>query len=140
VAICFAAEDNRVKAVAVRAPVFDTELMFSHPMFEMTINSLENFLPGEVAGLSYPNLISLLLEEAKVYNPIKLVHKISPKPLLIVAGAQDELIPLEGVKALYEKAGEPKELIVLDADHNLTPPSARKKAFKTIVDWIISHV
>ncbi|WXG40466.1 MAG: alpha/beta fold hydrolase [Candidatus Freyarchaeum deiterrae] len=140
VAICFAAEDNHVKAVAVRAPVFDTELMFSNPLFEMTINSMEYFLPGEVVGLNYPNLLSLLREEAKEYNPIKLVHKISPKPLLIVAGAQDELIPLEGVKALYEKAKEPKELIILDADHNLTPPSVRKRVFKTIVDWLVSHV
>lgn len=139
VAICFAAEDNRVKAVAVRAPVFDTELMFNHPMFEIAVNSLEYFLPGEVVGLNYPNLLSLLRDEAKEYNPIKLVHKIS-KPLLIVAGVQDELIPLEGVKALYEKAKEPKELIVLDADHNLTLPSIRKRVLKTVVDWLSIHV
>ncbi len=141
VAICFAAEDNRVKALAVRAPVFDTAFMFSHPMFEMSVNSMEIFLPGEVKGLRYPNLLSLLKEEAKKYTPIKLVHKVSPKPLLILAGAKDELIPLEGVKALFEKANEPKELVILEnADHNLTLPSIRKRAFETIVNWLVKQV
>src|SRR3712207_7622089 len=38
----------------------------------------------------------------------------SPRPLLIVHGTADALIPVEHARRLYEVAGEPKELWLVD--------------------------
>ena len=41
---------------------------------------------------------------------------ISPTPLLMVHGEQD-VIPVAAVRAVFEQAGEPKKLVVLDCLH-----------------------
>jgi len=55
---------------------------------------------------------------------------------LIIHGTDDVGIPLAGVKRLYELAGEPKDLVVVDgADHNLSDPRAYEITVNTIVEW-----
>ncbi len=46
-------------------------------------------------------------------RPIDAVAAIAPRPLLLIHGADDRLIPLDNARALYEAAGQPKELWVL---------------------------
>lgn len=51
-------------------------------------------------------------------RPVDAVAAIAPRPLLIVHGAQDRLIPLANAHALYAAAGAPKELwVVPDMGH-----------------------
>lgn len=51
-------------------------------------------------------------------RPVDVVGEIAPRPLLIIHGAADALIPVEQGQRLYDAAGEPKELwIVPDAIH-----------------------
>ena len=76
-----------------------------------------------------------MIEDAKIRNPINEVSKISPRPLLIVHGSDDVGIPLAGVKRLYEEAGEPKDLVVVEgADHELSDPRAYEITVSSIVD------
>ena len=42
--------------------------------------------------------------------PDEAAARISPVPLLIVHGDQDNFFPVEHARRLYEAAGEPKEL------------------------------
>jgi len=44
------------------------------------------------------------------------ISMISPTPLLMVHGEKD-VIPVDAVRAVFERAGEPKKLIVLDCLH-----------------------
>ena len=46
--------------------------------------------------------------------PSELVARIAPRPLLIVHGADDWLIPARHARRLYERAGEPKTLVVVE--------------------------
>jgi uncharacterized protein len=46
-------------------------------------------------------------------RPVDQVSRISPRPLLIMHGALDPLIPVENARGLYAAAGEPKELYIL---------------------------
>ncbi len=56
--------------------------------------------------------------DIRLVRPIDDVGKIAPRPLLLIHGDQDTLVPLENGKALYEAAGEPKQLyIVTGAGH-----------------------
>lgn len=43
-------------------------------------------------------------------DPIGVVHRIAPRPILFIHGEADSLIPVENAHALYQAAGEPKEL------------------------------
>lgn len=46
-------------------------------------------------------------------NPTKYVHQISPIPILFIQSEKDEIGDVSDVTAMYEKAAQPKEIIVL---------------------------
>lgn len=46
-------------------------------------------------------------------RPVDAVPKIAPRPLLIVHGDEDRLVPVENAHAIFAAAGEPKELLIL---------------------------
>jgi fermentation-respiration switch protein FrsA (DUF1100 family) len=50
-------------------------------------------------------------------EPTRYAGRIAPRPLLMVNGAGDSLIPRECVEALFEAAGEPKEILWLRGEH-----------------------
>ena len=47
------------------------------------------------------------------FNPEEVVHKIAPRATLFIAVEKDAVTPEEQSVRLYEKAGEPKRLIML---------------------------
>ncbi len=53
------------------------------------------------------------------YSPKYNIPKIAPRPVLIVHGRYDNLVPAAQAKMLFKKAGEPKEIwLVPGAKHN----------------------
>lgn len=55
-------------------------------------------------------------------RPVSLVGRISPRPLLLIHSAEDQLIPVDNSRRLYAAAGEPKELwITPTGEHALGP-------------------
>ena len=50
-------------------------------------------------------------------EPERLIPKISPRPVLLVSGRQDEMIPEDLARRLYEAAREPREQVWLDTRH-----------------------
>jgi uncharacterized protein len=59
----------------------------------------------------------------------------SPKPKFFIHGEHDEICPLRGVRELYARAAEPKELVVIDAAGHLFEGRASEVA-ETIVDLL----
>ena len=47
------------------------------------------------------------------YSPEDVVHRISPRASLFIAVENDAVTPEEQTVRLYERAGEPKKLIML---------------------------
>ncbi|HEY0605912.1 MAG TPA: alpha/beta hydrolase, partial [Herpetosiphonaceae bacterium] len=47
-------------------------------------------------------------------RPLDVVGKIAPRPLLIIHGSADAITPVSHARLLYEAAGQPKELWVLE--------------------------
>jgi len=45
-------------------------------------------------------------------SPIDVVDRIAPRPLLLMQGSADQLVPVSDVAALYQRAREPKQLWV----------------------------
>ncbi len=52
------------------------------------------------------------------YRPLDSIALISPIPVLIMHSKTDDLIDIYHAKRLYESAKEPKQLILIDSDHN----------------------
>jgi len=50
-------------------------------------------------------------------EPTRYVARISPRPLLMVNGARDSLIPRANVDALYEAARQPKDILWVRSEH-----------------------
>ena len=54
-------------------------------------------------------------------DPARVVGRIAPRPLLLLHGSQDELLPCALSRDLFERAGAPKRLAIIDgADHGFT--------------------
>jgi fermentation-respiration switch protein FrsA (DUF1100 family) len=144
VAICALAEDPRCNALCVRAPIFDTFWFVESPMIQPAVDMIVETDPTQIRGLDDPEtqkmILGRMVEDAKVHNPMNEVSKISPRPMLIVHGTDDVGVPLAGVKRLYELAGEPKELVVVEgADHGLSDPRAYEITLKTGVEWFLKQ-
>lgn len=52
-------------------------------------------------------------------DPLNFVDKISPRPVLMINGKQDLVVPIEANKLLHNTAKEPKKIVWLDSGHAL---------------------
>jgi fermentation-respiration switch protein FrsA (DUF1100 family) len=57
------------------------------------------------------------LEKMMAYDPTWPVGRIAPTPLRVIAAERDEFIPFDLVRGTFERAGEPKDLVVLPCGH-----------------------
>lgn len=62
---------------------------------------------GSAAG-SAPSLLA-----SKEYDPIDYIGRISPIPLMLLHGTADPVIPFAHGERLYQKAGSPKQFVVV---------------------------
>ena len=82
-----------------------------------------------------PDALGGGVEEPDVRRPVDVVHKISPRPLLIIAGEKDNILPCEGAIRLYKAAKDPKRLVILrDGTHALEDSEVY------VLGWLVSRV
>ena len=72
------------------------------------------------------------------FKPEAVVHRVSPRPLLVVAAGEDTRVPPEESVRLYERAGEPKTLIMLEgaAHHDVYEPPVRDRLLGVVLPWL----
>ena len=89
---------------------------------------------GIIRDPAFPRQPQEWLENIYRIKPAEAVPFIAPAPLLILHGAEDELIPSEQAEALFQLAGEPRAKAILPgAGHQLRKsPAAVEKA----LDWL----
>ena len=74
-------------------------------------------------------------EDARRQDVLGAARKIL-SPLLILHGEDDEVVPVEDARALFENAAGPKALNVLPAcDHRFTRPEHLAEALRAAGDW-----
>jgi fermentation-respiration switch protein FrsA (DUF1100 family) len=54
------------------------------------------------------------------YSPVEAIDRVAPLPVYIMHSEADEIIPFYHAQRLYEAAGDPKQLIILEGGHNVT--------------------
>lgn len=57
------------------------------------------------------------LEKMREFDPVSMVHMISPTPLLFIVAEKESFCPLDAVKAIYEKARNPKAMKTFPVFH-----------------------
>jgi uncharacterized protein len=124
-AILAAAESTRIAAVVADSP----------------FARLRNPVRAAICERGYPRAVSPLLawsictiaswqvRARGAPDPIDVVDRIAPRPLLIVHGEADALIPVENAYALYARAGQPKELWVVPGVEHARVPEAEPRAY-----------
>jgi dienelactone hydrolase len=73
-------------------------------------------------------------------EPERLITKISPRPVLLVSGRKDEMIPEDLARRLYEAAREPREQVWLDTRH-MHPDDVDLtwRLMRIALDWARRH-
>ncbi|MCX5789299.1 MAG: alpha/beta fold hydrolase [Elusimicrobia bacterium] len=130
-AIWAAAQDARLRCVAVDAP-FPS---FNRVVARFCKNAFH--LPYYPFAWTVLRIISFRLGgDPEPFSPIYHVARISPRPMLFIAGARDRLMPLADVRELYQAAGDPKEMwVVEEASHGKTSTAAGPKYQERLMDF-----
>jgi len=132
VSIYVAAHDPRVSLMVACACPADFHSLSQKETPWETVQRFRQI--GAIRDKDFPPSIEEWQKGFDAVSPIKWIDKISPRPLLLVHGDADELIPLEHAHRLYQKAKEPKELkIIPDAKHKIR---LEKAAMAFVLDWL----
>ncbi len=117
--ISHTARDKRIKCLAVRSPVYDTDKVAKLKIFDGLSQ-----LWKRSKQMRFPevNLKKWFLQQTSQYNPAKLIQSIHC-PIRVITGTKDEILSVDQIKKLYSQlpADTEKELkIIENADHNFS--------------------
>ena len=98
------------------------------------------------ARKSNPNAINTLpldyIDETLQFHPEWVVDKIAPRPILFITSDDDRLVPPEESQALYDLAGEPKGLVVLEGvgHYEVYAEPAFSQVMSATLAWFGQHL
>jgi dienelactone hydrolase len=122
-----AAEDTRFAGVALLYGAADLGAWA-----ERNIKGIPDWTRPLVRGLTRVLFYDL--------EPGRLIPKISPRPVLVVSGRNDEMIPEDLARRLFEAAREPREQVWLDTRH-MHPDDTELtwRLMRIAFDWARRH-
>ena len=114
VAICEAAQNPEIKCVVVEASYYSFRRVVSRWAW---VHNKVPYFPLMPIVLHY--MRRNLAANPERYSPKYNIPKIAPRPVFIIHGRYDNLVPAAQAKMLFKCAGEPKEIwLVPGAKHN----------------------
>ena len=73
-----------------------------------------------IRDASFPPSVQEWAKGFEQAKPVKWIHKISPRPLLILHGDSDQTVNSSHARELYRRAKEPKDIVIIPgAGHKL---------------------
>jgi fermentation-respiration switch protein FrsA (DUF1100 family) len=95
----------------------------------------------ELRAPSWRNEITLRsVEMLREYEPDSYVPRIAPTPLLMLVAEDDVLTPTELALATYQKAREPKKLVILPGGHFDAYVKGFDASMVPARDWFLEHL
>jgi uncharacterized protein len=132
VSVYATARDPRVSSLVTCACPADFDSLYQRQTPQEAIERFRQI--GAIRDKDFPPSIEEWRRGFETITPLDWIDRISPRPLLLVHGDADEVIPLEHARRLYRKAKEPKELkIIPGAKHRLRLEDA---AMDFVLDWL----
>ena len=131
-----AAEMPEIRAVVAESPFTTLEDNISDGVLALTglppfpFAPLVVFFGQQQAGV-----------DIRLVRPLDVIGQISPRAVLLIHGAKDSVIPVRNSYALYEAAGEPKQLYILPEVRHGGFLQAEPELFpKTILDFLAAYL
>jgi putative redox protein len=132
-ALCGAGEDERVRGVAALAAPADFSQWAAAP--DRLLAEAGDL--GVVRSAGFPDDPAAWARELDELRPLALVGKVPPRPLLIVHGGDDAVVPVVEARALDDAADGRGELRVLSgAGHRLRHDP---RAVAVLLGWLERH-
>lgn len=124
-----AAHDQRVTGLVLCACPAEFR-GFDRPDF-----SIKHFREiGLIRDSGFPTSTEQWLANFREATPLKWINRVSPRPLLLIHGQSDDLIDVSQAWRLYEKAGEPKQIAIIEgAGHRLRHS---EQAMDLALEWL----
>lgn len=89
---------------------------------------------GTIRDDDFPPSLKGWFDNLKQVTPLDHVAGIASRPLLLVHGSEDETVPVGHAHSLYEKAGNPRKLVIIDgAAHRLRRDD---RVIGAVLDWL----
>jgi dipeptidyl aminopeptidase/acylaminoacyl peptidase len=127
-----AANDKRVSAVVACAAPADFRSISDAENPSEPVNYFRR--AGIIRDTDFPPSIEDWINSFRKINPLKVVNKISPRPLLLVHATGDSVVNVENTENLYARSGEPREKLILDGgEHRLRKD---ERAVEAIIKWL----
>jgi fermentation-respiration switch protein FrsA (DUF1100 family) len=96
---------------------------------------------GRTIAPSWRNEVTLRsVEMLTEYEPGVYIERISPTPLLMVVGATDHLTVADEALAAYNRALEPKRLVLLPGGHFDAYTTDFETSANAAADWFAQHL
>jgi alpha/beta superfamily hydrolase len=135
VSIYVASQESRVSCVAVCACPAEFTFITEVDNPQSVIDHFRRI--GTIRDKGFPHSTEEWLNGFRLVSPVRYVAGIAPRPLLLVHGNQDDMVPVTDAYKLYEKASEPKQIIIVDgAGHRLRQD---ERAMAIVIDWLKSR-
>lgn len=135
-ALCHAATDKRIAGVCTWAAPAELTKLFE------AFRKQENINKDSLIPLTDQNSTVMVRErfftDLQQYNTAYCASMITPRPLLVLHGQSDNVVPFENARIIYSSAGNPKELKILPgADHQFT--EHYREAWSITFSWLTKH-
>lgn len=117
IAVVVAARDKRIKGLVVDSAFSSYRGEAAHALRSNPVTWL----------LSWP-LSRFLIRSG--LDPVDYVADIAPRPLLIIHGTLDSIVPAAMGRELFERAGEPKELWLIEGANHTAAIEAAPEEFR----------
>ena len=132
VCIYVAARESRIQAVATLACPAEFDFIARSSDGDAMVKRFREI--GIIRDKDFPSSMDDWLDGFKKIDPIQYINQVSPCPILLLHGDQDETVSVEHAQRLYEKAGEPRELVIIPgAGHRLR---LDERAINTAIGWL----
>ncbi len=119
--VCQAAVDNRISGVCTWGAPSNPRKLFVDPLVEYYGPLGDRDVYDVVTEADSYRLKKDFFVELKELDVLTKVGCLTPRPVLIIHGSEDETVPMEQGIKLFEVATYPKELaIIAGADHRFT--------------------
>jgi len=107
-----AAHDRRVSSLILCSCPAQFRLAVDRERAQSMIGHFQEI--GIIRDDDFPPSPEEWLDGFRQLTPIRWIEGISPRPLLIIHGTNDDVVDPRDAWALYEKAGQPKDIVMVE--------------------------